>query len=55
MLFQDSQNLDSQGSLDMYTLHEVNNKLLVVASELKKHLLSRLVVLIDILGIFMKP
>ena len=26
MLFQDSQNLGSQGSLDMYTLHEVNTK-----------------------------
>jgi hypothetical protein len=37
VLFQDSQNLGSQGSLDMYTLHEVNTKLLlVVASELKK-------------------
>jgi hypothetical protein len=29
VLFQDSQNLGSQGSLDMYTLHEVNTKLLV--------------------------
>jgi hypothetical protein len=28
VLFQDSQNLGSQGSLDMYTLHEVNTKLL---------------------------
>lgn len=27
VLFQDSQNLGSQGSLDMYTLHEVNTKL----------------------------
>jgi hypothetical protein len=27
-LFQDSQNLGSQGSLDMYTLHKVNTKLL---------------------------
>ena len=26
MLFQDSQNLASQGSPDMYTLHEVNTK-----------------------------
>ncbi len=26
VLFQDSQNLGSQGSLDMYTLHEVNTK-----------------------------
>jgi len=34
VLFQDSQNLGSQGSLDMYTLHEVNTKLLL-AQELK--------------------
>jgi hypothetical protein len=27
VLFQDSQNLGSQGSLDMYTLHEVNTKI----------------------------
>lgn len=27
VLFQDSQNLGSQGSLDMYTLNEVNTKL----------------------------
>jgi hypothetical protein len=30
VLFQDSQNLGSQGSLDMYTLHEVNTKLLIL-------------------------
>ena len=29
VLFQDSQNLGSQGSLDMYTLHEVNTKIFI--------------------------
>jgi len=33
VLFQDSQNLGSQGSLDMYTLHEVNTKLLLFLVE----------------------
>jgi hypothetical protein len=35
VLFQDSQNLGSQGSLDMYTLHEVNTKLLLSRKTLR--------------------
>jgi len=31
VLFQDSQNLGSQGSLDMYTLHEVNTKVITLS------------------------
>jgi hypothetical protein len=40
VLFQDSQNLGSQGSLDMYTLHEVNTKLYALMDNTLVHLLS---------------